>query len=57
MCGTGRQLICLKKFNRQCWLVVVVVVVVFCLFVCLLTLRVHAQEGSSSGPVSLSVML
>ncbi len=55
MCGTGRQLICLKKFNRQCWLVVVVVV--FCLFVCLLTLRVHAQEGSSSGPVSLSVML
>ncbi len=56
MCGTGRQLICYKKkFNRQCWLVVVVVV--FCLFVCLLTLRVHVQEGSSSGPVSLSVML
>ncbi len=47
------------SFDRQCWLVVVVVVCCCCccLFVCLLTLSVHAQEGSSSCPVSLSVML
>ncbi len=51
--GTGRQLICLKNF-QQTMLVGGGCCCCFC-FVCLL--RVHAQEGSSSCPVSLSVML